>query len=278
MRVVIESGSTKADWRLWDDGHEPVRLHTTGFNPHTSDGAEFAKSFLDSPDAITEGVTDVFFYGAGCSTKPAIARVQARLEELFPGAIIEVNSDLLGAARATAKDQVAVVCILGTGSNSCLYNGTKIIDQVPNLGYLLGDEGSGFAIGRELLRAFFYRELDPQLTIRFQDEINQSRNELIRTLYANSSPNKIISAYTDFIVRNREHPDLRAIVRRVFDEFITRHIKKYTITPHIPVHFVGSVAYLFRDILESELEKNNLRKGTFLRKPIDALVAYHVKQ
>ncbi len=274
MKVIIDSGSTKADWVLLNQSATDKRS-TTGFNPISTNPKAFLSDYAQHPFNLAEKVSDVYFYGAGCSTADGIQLAQKTLQPLFPRAEIHVETDLIGAALATAQGKPSVICLLGTGSNSCLFNGTKIIDQIPNLGFLLGDEGSGHALGKALLQAFFYRKLSHETNLLFQDTYQLTRRELIRKLYKNGTPNKTIASYASFVTENKELPDMQLIATDVLNDFITNHVLQYEITTSIPIHFVGSIAYLFRDRLEEILERHNRKVGTFLRKPIEGLVAHH---
>lgn len=278
MKAIIDSGSSKADWVFIDRDQHHSYLETIGFNPLTTDAQQFMDSFYASKNKPNpEAINEVFFYGTGCSTQEAIDLVQNVLQQLFPKAKITVEHDLLGAARAVYQGKPCLVAILGTGSNSCLFDGIKIIDKIPNLGYLLGDEGAGFAIGKEVLRSYFYREFSPELTNTFQDQYHLTRNKLIQQIYNSSSPNRDIAAFAEFAVTHRAHQDIKNLVTGVFQEFVDRNLLKYKITPSIQVHFIGSIAYFFRDRMEKILEKTNILPGIFLRKPIDGLVQYHSK-
>ncbi len=275
MKIVIDGGSSKADW-LYQTNQVATRIETLGFNPMLNNWEQFQASFLGHPNKPEPStITEVFYYGAGCSTPTTISLAEKTLQTLFPIAKIHVDNDLIGAAKATSQGKPSVVAILGTGSNSCLFNGTKVIDQVSNLGYLLGDEGGGYAIGREILRAFFYRELPPELTVAFQDKYQLTRNKLVDEIYNSPAPNRKIASFAEFAVHYRAEESIQEIVLDVFQEFITKNLLKYQITTSIPVHFIGSIAYIFRDKLEYLLVKNNLLPGIFLRKPIDGLGRYH---
>ena len=276
MKIVIDSGSTKADWLFTNTNQGVTQIETIGFNPMLNNYEPFKASFQahkNRPDPST--ITEVFYYGTGSSTPKTISLAQKTLQVLFPNAKIHVDNDLIGAARATSQGKPSVVAILGTGSNSCLFNGTKVIDQVSNLGYLLGDEGGGYAIGREILRSFFYRELPPELTVAFQDRYQLTRNMLVDQIYNSPSPNRKIASFAEFAVHYRTEEAIQEIVIDAFQEFIRKNLLKYRITTSIPIHFVGSISYIFRDKLEYLLEKNNMLPGVFLRKPIDGLGQYH---
>jgi len=276
MKIVVDSGSSKADWLFVNSDQAVTHIETVGFNPMLNNHEPFRASFLaheNHPDPSL--ITEVFYYGAGCSTPTTISLAEKTLQSLFPNAKIHIENDLIGAARAASQGKPSVIAILGTGSNSCLFNGTKVIDQVSNLGYLLGDEGGGYAIGREILRAFFYRELPPELTVAFQDKYQLTRNKLVDEIYNSPSPNKKIASFAEFAVHYRTEESIQEIVMDTFQEFIHKNLLKYRITTTIPIHFIGSISYIFRNKLEYLLVKNNMLPGVFLRKPIDGLGLYH---
>ncbi len=274
MKIIIDSGATKADWVLLNQ-EATVHKSTSGFNPTSTNPTAFLADYRQQPFDLAEKVEQVYFYGAGCATELGIRLVQSTLQPLFPNAQIHVTTDLIGAALATSNGKASVVCLLGTGSNSCLFNGTKIIDQIPNLGYLLGDEGSGFALGKALLQAYFYRQLSHQTNVLFQDTYQLTRRDLIHKLYHEDSPNKTIASFALFVTKNKQLTDIQSIITNVLNYFINNHVSQYNLTTSIPIHFVGSIAYLFRDRLEEILERKDLKVGTFLRKPIEGLVNYH---
>lgn len=253
-------------------------VHTAGLSP-TAHTADFLSKVLAEEllPALPEParVQEVHFYGTGCSGATQVRLMTDLLQQVLPGAQIEVHHDLIAAARATAGREKGIVCILGTGSNSCLWNGSKEIDHIENLGYLVGDEGSGTHIGKEIFKTYWYREMEPELEADFQRFFPGTRDDFIDQIYGKPGPNAFLATATKFAGEHLEHPQIKAILGHCFEEFVRRHAAKYAGSQHIPVHFVGSIAVHFRPLLLAALTKYQLKAGRFCAQPIDALVEYH---
>lgn len=279
MLIIVDSGSTKADWQVINtDGSR--ELHTTmGFNPffHDEDRieTELKKSFVKDVNVVE--AKKIYFYGAGCSDKMRCEIVKRGLERIFVNAeTIAVEHDLLGSARATCGNEAGIACIIGTGSNTCLYDGKDVIDNVSNLGYLLGDEGSGSHLGKLLIRAYFYRELSDDMIEFFHEEYGNNKRVILNKIYGDS-PNVYLASFARFFSKHKSHFYIQKLANEAFAELTRRHILKYNGCNNIPIHFVGSVAYHFQDILKTTLEEHNLSLGVVIQKPIDALVDFHLK-
>ncbi len=279
MLIIVDSGSTKADWQIINaDGSR--ELHTTmGFNPffHDEDRieAELNKSFVKDVNVVE--AKKIYFYGAGCSDKMRCDIVKRGLERIFTNAeTIAVEHDLLGSARATCGLEAGIACIIGTGSNTCLYDGKDVIDNVSNLGYLLGDEGSGSHLGKLLIRAYFYRELPDDMIEFFHEEYGNNKRVILNKIYG-ESPNVYLASFARFFSKHKSHFYIQKLANEAFAELTRRHILKYDGCHNVPIHFVGSVAYHFQDILKTTLEEHNLSLGVVIQKPIDALVDFHLK-
>lgn len=277
--LVADAGGTSIDW-MWEDGQGRCILHSTqGFNPtyaDTSQLAQIARSEL-KPQLPGWPHGTLFFYGAGCREPEIALRVANTLEEVFPNLEIRVSNDMLGAARATAGTEEAIVCILGTGSNSMRYDGKAPADQIPNLGMWLGDEGSGGHMGRELLRAWFYREMPPALDADMRQALPEGRKTLLAKAYQQPQAAAWLASFTTVLLKHRELPQVQRLIRDCLEEFLRRHVCKYEGHGELPVHFVGSVAAVFEDELTHALQLLGLRKGRILRKPIEALFDFHRK-
>lgn len=280
MLFIADGGSTKADWRVIDHQNNHTDYATIGFNPffYTSEKVveELQKSFIN--EAPVHKAEKVFFYGSGCSDAYRKSILAEAFKEIFPNAEIVVEHDLLASARATCGDTPGVACIIGTGSNSALYDGKIITDNITNLGYLLGDEGSGTHLGKKLIRAYFYRELPKDLKDAFDDTYKLGKRDLLNKMYHGERSNVYLASFSRFLFDHREHPYAQQIVKRSFAEFIDRHVLKYEGHQELPIHFVGSIAYYFSFILEELLEERKLHLGNIIKKPIDSLVVYHLEK
>ncbi len=279
MLVIADSGSTKADWKIVHAGGTHEMVSTIGFNPffYTSEAieAELRKSFIH--EVNVEKAEEVNFYGAGCSTPELCAIVAKALEKIFPRAIVRVEHDLLAAARATCGNDPGVACILGTGSNSCEYDGVSITDNVDNLAFLLGDEGSGTHLGKKLLRAYFYRELPRDLREAFDQNFPGGKATVLENIYAKEHANVYLASFAKFLSIHSDHFFVKKLVFDSFAEFVDRHVRKYAKHGQYPVHFIGSVAFHFQPILSMVLAERDLKMGVVVKKPIDNLVDYHLK-
>ncbi|PSR08616.1 MAG: hypothetical protein DA408_14410 [Bacteroidetes bacterium] len=276
MKIIVDSGSTKADWKFLAP-HQEMMLHTIGFNPvfHSSEfiGSEIQKEFKGIIDLQQEA--EIYFYGAGCWDKSRNAVVAEGLKQVFPNASIEVHHDLLAAARATCGREPGISCIIGTGSNTCLYDGIDVRDNVTNLGYLCGDEGSGTHLGKKLIRHYFYREMPKDLLDKFETFIGGGKQTILDTVYNGEPPNVYLASFTRFMSEHTYHPFIQRILYRSFAEFIDRHVRKYEGHMRLPVHFIGSIAFVFQDMLKIVLTERAMHAGIFIKQPIDRLVEYH---
>ena len=218
----------------------------------------------------------IYYYGAGCRAPEAVARTEALLNAIWPQAEVKVFDDLLGAARACCGHSPGIVCILGTGSNSMLYDGQKATDRIPNLGVLLGDEGSGAHIGKELVKSWFYREMPANIHQLFATALPGGRDEFIKELYSRQSPGSFLATFVKVIADLKTDPWVANLVRSCVDEFVARHVLKYESARELKVHFCGSIAWHFQPIVEKVLARHGLQKGKILRKPIEELFKFHL--
>lgn len=275
MKLIADSGSTKTDWYLVSD-KEQLKYSTQGYNPYYCTTEEVKKSLnaelLDKLEASK--IQSLYFYGAGCANTLTQKIIRDALEPIFSNALISLGDDLLAAARATAKYEAGICCILGTGSNSCSYNGKEIEDKIPSLGYILGDEGAGTFIGRQLLTAYFYREMPADLIVKMQEAHPMDKHLIVSSLLNEKNPNRILASYALFASNHQEHPFIKQLLEACFDAFIYRHILKYPNAKNVPIHFIGSIAFGFRDVLKEALKKQNLRAGKIYKSPFPTLLEY----
>ena len=280
MIFIADSGSTKADWTPVINGEKGATFSTKGFNPNAWISAdiitELQKEFVHKMPVAS--ASRVVFYGSGCWDAKRKKAISDALEVIFPHAKIEVQHDLLASARATCGDEPGIACILGTGSNSCLYDGIYEADNVTNLGYLIGDEGSGTHLGRKLIQAYFYREMPADLQPAFEKEVEGGKSEILDNLYSKPHPNLYLSRFTRFMNEHYSHPFIKELSKESFREFVKRHVCKYEGHKTLPIHFVGSIAHFFEEPLREVIEEFGLTMGQIVKAPIDNLVAYHLEK
>ena len=277
MKLIADSGSTKTDWRLIESGKLLFEFESVGLNPFFNTEND-VKDVLASLDLIVDNKTniqEVYFYGAGCSDETHCQIIYKAFNKLLPNAQINVEHDLLAAARSTCQGEVGIACILGTGSNSCLYDGEKIIKNVPALGYILGDEGSGTDISKHFLRAFFYDELPKNIVDSITNHHNWNKHDLLEHLYEKSFPNRYLASLTEIVKKYIDEPFVFELVKSCFNQFLFYHVAKYKGATKYPINFVGSIAFEFKDILAEALTQNGMQLGKIIKKPIDELVKYH---
>ena len=277
MLLVADSGSTKADWAFCAPDGQTTRVTSIGVNPNLHSRAEI-KTVVQSvcPDDIPEAkVRWVYYYGTGVWDATRAERVGEVLRACYPEAEIEIHHDLLGAARAACGEDPGIACILGTGSNSCLYDGEEVTDNVTNLGWLIGDEGSGVDLGRRLIRAYSYRELPPEDREHFEEATGHSRRTIGDGLYGAASANRFLASFSPFLHDSLGRPAIRQLVVDSFTEFLRRHVMKYRGADELPVSFVGSIAFHYREVLREVCSAEGLTCGSITQKPISALERYH---
>lgn len=272
--LIADSGATKTDWRLvgTDD------LQTVGFNPYYQSVEQVATVLRDQllPQLNEETVTNVFFYGSGC-TGPAVNHIIAdALRSVLPNLqTVSVESDMLGAARAAAGHQPGIVCILGTGSNACCYDGRQIVRGIQSLGFWLGDEGSGGYLGKTLVRDFFQERLPADLRATFQERYALDRATLLENAYQKPFPNRYFASFTPFLSEHIEHPYVAKLVTDAFVLFLTTYVVRFPEASRWPVHFVGSIAHYFAESLAVAVQQTGLTMGRVVKAPAERLIQYH---
>lgn len=277
MVIIADCGSTKCDWLLIHGGRDQQLENTVGFSPffHTTDEITSILKTQLVTKLKPETVEEIYFYGTGIHDEHRAEIVAAAMRAVFPNAKVEVEHDLLGSARATCGRSAGIACILGTGSNSCYYDGEKILDNVPSLGWLLGDEGSGTHLGKALLRAKFYRELPADLNSAFDAAYPEGTDAIKDRVYEKGA-NAYLASFTRFLGEYPQHPFIQNLVGDCLGEFLDRHVCKYGGYQNVPIHFVGSIAHHFQDILLKCMEDRRLKPGVIVRKPIYPLADYHL--
>jgi glucosamine kinase len=276
IKLIADSGSTKAEWCLMD-GKKTKTYITQGLSPYFLNAEQIQKILEEELKAKMKQVEpdEIFFYGTGCSNPGNVSIVKKAIKKVFPKAKISVDHDLMGAAKALCGTEKGIACILGTGSNSCYYNGKKIIKNSPGLGYVLGDEGSGAYLGKKVIQYFLYNTFDEDLMDRFAAKFKTSSYEILDAVYKKPLPNRYLASFAIFLAENRGHYMIENIIEDGFNDFFFNHVYKYSESWKLPVHFIGSVAYGFKDVLKEMCNGYELQLGRVLKKPMDGLVKYH---
>lgn len=280
MQLIIEGGSSKADWLLLDSNFtERERFSTKGFHPLFHSESDIVAMLSEDKHIplIAHHSGSIHYYGAGCSNPALRAQVASALKTLFPKASIYVGHDLEAAAYATYRGVPEVACILGTGSNACLFDGREISQLRPSLGYILGDEGSGGYFGQKLLRAFLYGLLPDDLNADFKKDYESDRGAILQHIYAEPHANVYFAGFTYFLAKHTGHPFIDGMLEEGFTAFLDAHVCAYPTESYREVNFVGSVAWIFREHLEMAAKKKDIRIGHIIRRPIDGLVGFHKK-
>ncbi len=276
IKLIADSGATKCEWCLLYNGKKKTII-TQGISPYFLDVEQIvallAKELM--PKIKTIVVNELHYYGTGLSNANNIKIIKTALKKLFPSAKINANHDLLAAARALCGAKKGIACILGTGSNSCYYNGKKIIKNSPGLGYVLGDEGSGAYLGKKVVQYYLYQTFDEDLMHRFNKQFNTTKTEILDTVYKKPLANRYLASFTQFLVDNRGHFMVENIIEDCLNDFFFNHLNKYKESWVLPINFVGSVAFGFRDVLKELCHSYELELGTVLKKPMDGLIIYH---
>lgn len=280
MKLIADSGSTKVEWCLLDYDKPVKQIFTSGFNALMLTEEEIAQ-YLDDElmfqlGDLAQKVTEVYFYGAGCIDDEVCRNVRRAIRQNLNVATIEAHSDLLGAARALFGNNEGIACILGTGSNSCYYNGHEIKDHVSPLGFILGDEGSGAVLGRHLIGDVLKHQLPRELCDRFLDEYNLERTAIIRRVYKEPSPNRFLASVTPFLLKNIEEPAIHRLVLNEFKSFFGAQCSAVRpVTGSLPVSFVGSIAYHYRPVLDEAAAALDAKIDTVIKTPMEGLIRYH---
>ncbi len=274
--LIADSGSTKCEWCLLTGKREKL-IETQGISPYfltTGQIEEVLRKEL-LPGLKHVSVDKIFYYGTGCASPISRKVVQRAIKKIFPSASADVTHDLMGAARALCGRSKGIACILGTGSNSCYFDGRKIVHNSPGLGYVLGDEGSGAYLGKKVLQYYLYNTFDEELRYKFDAMYVTTQAEILEQVYRKPLPNRYLASFALFLVENRGHYMIENILEDGLNDFFFNHLCKYTESWKLPIHFVGSIAYGFKDVLQQLSDTYEWQLGRIMQKPMDGLIAYH---
>lgn len=279
MKLLVDSGSTKADWIAIDDnGKVLFTTQSLGVNPEVL-GKDEVIARLDDRFDIShnkKSVSHLYFYGAGCGTERMRSFLASIFREYFPNANISVNEDTYAAVYATTpKNEKAIVCILGTGSNCSYFDGKELHQKVQSLGYIAMDDCSGNRFGRELIRSYYFSKMPKELAVEFEKTHNLDPDVIKQNLYKEPNPNAYLATFAKFLIQHKDNPFCKKLIYSAMEDFVELYIKQYDEHKTVPVHFIGSIAFYLRDELREVLERHKIKLGNVLRRPIDGLIAYH---
>jgi N-acetylglucosamine kinase-like BadF-type ATPase len=278
MILIADGGSTKVDWIALDENkNELFKVRTLGLNPAVvlekvlKERILSAKEFSENLDKVTQ----VFFYGAGCGTVVATKILKDLFEELFPNAAVIVEEDMMAAVYAATGSEPAIVCILGTGSNSCFFDGNDIFSATVSLGYMLMDEASGNYFGKRLLRNYYYKTMPVYIAEKFEESYDLSPDTIKHNLYKEPNPNTYLADFASFMFQFKEEQYVKDLMESGFDEFFITRVLPYKKDKTTPVYFIGSIAHYFYEILKKVADKYELNLAGVIQRPIDNLITYH---
>ena len=280
MILIADCGSTKIDWCILKGDKLVKQFFTTGVNALLMPEDKIRATFETELKPQVEGseIFEVYYYGAGCLSEEICSNVSRSIASVIPSATtISVNSDLLAAARALCGRNPGIACILGTGSNSCYYDGEKICDNVSTLGYILGDEGSGAVLGKLLVGDVLKKQLPAELCEKFLKQFNLDRMKIIENVYKKPAPNRFLASLSPFLIQNIEEPAIHRLVLNAFKSFFVRNIENYANFKEVPVSFVGSVGFYYREVLDEAAKALDITIGTVIKSPMEGLLKYHSK-
>ncbi len=280
MILIADGGSTKADWiAINSDKSEAFRVRTLGLNPAVVAEEELNNRIVNMFQLMTvkEDVTEIHFYGAGCGTPKPAKILEEILQAIFVNAKIYVAEDMLAAVYAASGTTPALVCILGTGSNSCFFDGQNVIMNTPSLGYILMDEASGNYFGKVLLREYYYNKMPKHMAQKFEAEFNLDADDIKQNLYRKPNPNMYLASFAKFMFDFKEASYIHKIIRNGFKEFFEYRVLPFEKTSETPLYFIGSIAFYFREILEEVALKYDLKITDVIQRPIDNLLEHHRK-
>ena len=276
MIIIADSGTTKTEWAVISKHHSVKKTQTASFNPYFIDQKFVEESVIENDllNELKDKTLRIFFYSAGCGNDSNKRILSEILMNVFWNARIVIESDLLGAARGLLQTNQGIIAVLGTGSNSGFYNGKEIVQKQPSLGYVLGDEGSGNAIGKSLLRAYAYKEMPERIEKKFEQQFGRDIQYFIQRLYKDPFPGYYLASFVPFCVDYKKEEFIRDLIEVNFTSFFEHHILKYS-NKGEGLCFAGSVAWAFKDVLHDVSNKNKVSINCIEKSPLQSLVDYH---
>ena len=277
--LIADSGATKTAWRLLENGKKST-FYTNGISPYYMTKDEIQRLIQkEFPKKMrSKSIDEVYYYGTGCKTTSKANIVLRAIKEIYPTSSIHVTHDLMGAAIATCGNKKGIACILGTGSNSCYFNGSRLMANSPGLGYVLGDEASGAYFGKVLVQHFLYKKLDKALEKSFIQVFNTNKEEILHQVYKEPFPNRYLAGFAIFLSMHRGHYIIENIIEDGLREFMGTHLLSYPQAREVPIHFVGSIAFHFKDKIDELCKVYGFHLGKVFQNPFDGLTHFHLKK
>jgi glucosamine kinase len=277
MILIADSGSTKCSWALCDKkGNLLKKCDTIGFNPYFINNVSIIRHLENSElNKYKEKIEKIFFYGAGCSSKEKNKMIEDPFIEFFSNAEITISHDLDAACFSMYNDKPNITCILGTGSNSCLYDGENIIENAPSLGFIVGDEASGNYFGKKILSLYFNNIMSDELKEKLEEKFETDISIINKNIYSNNRANVFLSKYFPFIIDTKNYPIIQELIKDALDEFINLHVKCFRNYQEVEINFIGSVSFFLSDEIYEAAKRNNFKVGKIMQNPIKRLIDFH---
>lgn len=275
IKLIADSGATKTEWCLLTGGRKRTII-TQGISPYFLSPVDIENVLLkELKNKIRNQPDEIYYYGTGLANPDNVRIMKKVLRKVFPGARVEADHDMMAAARALCGDGKGLACILGTGSNSCFFDGKKMTRNRPGLGYVLGDEGSGAYLGKKVVQYYLYDTFDEELQYQFNMKYATNRVEILENVYKKPFPNRYLAGFTIFLAENRGHYMVENIIEDGLNDFFYAHLNKYPEVWRYPVHFVGGVAYGFKDVLAELCRTYEFELGKIMKNPMEGLIDYY---
>ena len=280
MILVVDSGSTKTDWIAIDkNGKIKFSTQTRGLNPQVLSSSIISERIVNNFDLYhnRDSIKKIFFYGAGCGVSSSVNRILKVFKSIFKNSDFDVKEDTYAAVYSTIKlGEKSIVCILGTGSNCSYYDGIDIEQRIISLGYTLMDEASGNFFGKELIRSYYFNEMDLDIAKAFEKEYDLNADVIKDNLYRKENPNAYLATFSKFLIENKDYKVFKEIIYNGLNRFIVHQIMQFKDCYDIPIHFVGSIAHYLKKEIRVSLTEKGMKMGNVVQRPIDNLVNYHV--
>jgi len=275
IKLIADSGATKTEWCVIN-GNKKTIFITQGMSPYFITAEQMQNIIKEElQPKLKQKIDEVHYYGTGCANADNAKSVKQVFKNIFPEANISIDHDLMAAAKALCGKEKGIACILGSGSNSCYYDGKKIIKNSPGLGFILGDEGSGAYLGKKVIQYYLYNTFDEDLMARFDARFVTKKTEILNAVYKKPLPNRYLATFAIFLAENRGHYMIENIIEDGLNDFFFNHVYKYKESWTLPVHFVGSIAYGFKDVLIELCKSYQLQLGKVIKNPMQGLIDYH---